>query len=165
MVKNLPANEGDARDAGSIPGLGRSLKKEMATHSNILPRKIPWMEEPGRLQFMGSQRIRYNWATLLSLFLLPWLWLPLNHPLHITQRGGPWHNPARILHWVSTIQSVKAKLLRRASPWGCSSQFTSYSLHPVSYSLECSSFCYMHTAWWYMALCLCSSYFLLTSNS
>ena len=33
------------------------LEKEMATHSSILPWKIPWMEEPGRLQFMGLQRV------------------------------------------------------------------------------------------------------------
>ena len=35
----------------------------MATHSNILAWKIPWTEEPGRLQSMGSQRVRHNWAT------------------------------------------------------------------------------------------------------
>ena len=36
------------------------LEKEMATHSSTLAWKIPWMEEPGRLQSMGSQRVRYN---------------------------------------------------------------------------------------------------------
>ena len=36
------------------------LEKEMATHSNILARKIPWEEEPGRLQFMWSQRVRHD---------------------------------------------------------------------------------------------------------
>ena len=36
------------------------LEKEMATHSSILDRKIPLIEEPGRLQYMGSQRVRYN---------------------------------------------------------------------------------------------------------
>ena len=36
------------------------LEKEMATHSSILAWKIPWMEEPGRLQSMGSQRVRHN---------------------------------------------------------------------------------------------------------
>ena len=41
-------------DLGSIPGSGSSLEKEMATHSNILAWKIPWTEEPGRLQSMGS---------------------------------------------------------------------------------------------------------------
>ena len=36
------------------------LEKEMATHSSIPAWKIPWMEEPGRLQSMGSQRVRHN---------------------------------------------------------------------------------------------------------
>ena len=40
----------------------------MATHSSTLAWKIPWMEEPGRLQSMGSLRVRYDWATSLSLF-------------------------------------------------------------------------------------------------
>ena len=44
------------------------LEQEMATHSSTLAWKIPWMEEPGRLQSMGSQRVRHNWATSLSLF-------------------------------------------------------------------------------------------------
>ena len=37
--------------------LTKDVKKEMATHSRILARRVPWMEEPGRLQFMGSQRV------------------------------------------------------------------------------------------------------------
>ena len=41
------------------------MEKEMATHSSILAWKIPWTEEPGRLQFMGSQRVGHNWAALL----------------------------------------------------------------------------------------------------
>ena len=40
----------------------------MATHSSTLAWKIPWMEEPGRLQSMGSLRIGHDWATSLSLF-------------------------------------------------------------------------------------------------
>ena len=36
------------------------LEKEMVTHSSILAWKIPWMEEPGRLQSMGSQRVGHN---------------------------------------------------------------------------------------------------------
>ena len=43
-----------AGDLGSIPGLGRSLVKEMATHFSILAWRIPQTEEPGRLQPMGS---------------------------------------------------------------------------------------------------------------
>ena len=40
----------------------------MAPHSSTLAWKIPWMEEPGRLQSMGSLRVRYNWATSLFTF-------------------------------------------------------------------------------------------------
>ena len=44
------------------------LEKAMALHSSTLVWKIPWMEEPGRLQSMGSQRVGHDWATSLSLF-------------------------------------------------------------------------------------------------
>ena len=48
-------------------------EKAIAPHSSILARKIPWMEEPGRLQSMGSWRVGHNWATSLSLFpLMHW---------------------------------------------------------------------------------------------
>ena len=50
-------NEGDP---GSIPGLGGSLEKVMATHSSTLAWKIPWTEDPDRLQSMGSQRVGHN---------------------------------------------------------------------------------------------------------
>ena len=56
-VKRLPAIAGDV---GSIPGSGRSLEKAVATHSGTLAWRIPWMEEPGRLQPMGSQRVQHD---------------------------------------------------------------------------------------------------------
>ena len=48
--------------------LGREdpLEKEMATHSRILAWKIPWAEDPGRLQSMGSQRVEHDWETSLT---------------------------------------------------------------------------------------------------
>ena len=55
VVKNLPANAGEMGDAGSIPRSGRSLEEGMATHFNVLAWRIPWTEEPGGLQSMGSQ--------------------------------------------------------------------------------------------------------------
>ena len=55
-VKNPPANAGDL---GSIPESGRSLEKEMATHSSILAWRIPWTEEAVGLQSMGLQRVRH----------------------------------------------------------------------------------------------------------
>ena len=50
----------NTRDPGSIPGSGRSPREEMATHSSVLAWRIRWMEEPGRLQSMGSQRVGHN---------------------------------------------------------------------------------------------------------
>ena len=50
----------NAGDLGLIPGLEDALEKEMATHSSILAWKIPWTEEPGRLQSMGSQRFGHD---------------------------------------------------------------------------------------------------------
>ena len=46
------------------------LEKEMATHSSTLAWKIPWTEEPGRLQSMGLQRVGHDWATSLSLYCM-----------------------------------------------------------------------------------------------
>ena len=44
------------------------MEKAMAPHSSTLAWKIPWKEEPGRLQSMGSLKVRHDWATSLSLF-------------------------------------------------------------------------------------------------
>ena len=53
-----------AGDQGSTPGSGQEdpLEKEMATHSSILAWKIPWLEEPGRLQSTGLQRVRLHFT-------------------------------------------------------------------------------------------------------
>ena len=56
MVKNSPANAEVIRDADFIPGSERCPGEEMATHFSILAWKIPWTEEPGGLQAIGSQR-------------------------------------------------------------------------------------------------------------
>ena len=56
VVNNPPANAGDARDTGSIPGSGRFLEKEMATHFSILAWGIPWTEDFSGLQSMGLQK-------------------------------------------------------------------------------------------------------------
>ena len=60
MIKNLPAIQ-----ETPIRSLGQDdpLEKGMVTHSSILAWRIPWTEEPGRLQSMGSPRVRLHWAT------------------------------------------------------------------------------------------------------
>ena len=57
MVKRLPAVQ-----ETQVPSLGREdpLEREMATHSITPAWKIPWMEEPGRLQSKGPQTVRHN---------------------------------------------------------------------------------------------------------
>ena len=64
MVNHLPAMwETWVRSLGQED----LLEKEMATHSRTLAWKIPWMEEPGRQQSMGLQRVGHDWATSLVL--------------------------------------------------------------------------------------------------
>ena len=68
MVKSLPTmRETQVRSLGQED----PLEKEMATHSSTLAWKIPWTEEPGRLQSMGSQRVRKDLVTSLKRFLSP----------------------------------------------------------------------------------------------
>ena len=77
-------NTGDTGDVGSVSGLGRSPGEGNGNHSSIHARRIPldrgawqprqrsltgWTEEPGRLQSMGSQRVRHNWATKHAISL------------------------------------------------------------------------------------------------
>ena len=63
MVKHLPAMW-----ETWVQSLGQEdpLEEEMATPSSTLAWKIPWTEEPGRLQSMGSQRVGHDWAISLS---------------------------------------------------------------------------------------------------
>ena len=77
------ASANNAGDQGSIPELGRSPGEGMATHSSLLAWKIPWMEEAGRLQSMGSQRVGHNCTTSLSPLHEPILLTPANVILQI----------------------------------------------------------------------------------
>ena len=108
-----------------VPSLGREgpLKNKMATHSSTLASKIPWMEEPGRLQSMGSQRVGHNWATSLSLSL-HFNFLMVRD--HWGQENGAtenemvgWH------HWINECDSEQTPgnnegegSLVCCSPWG-----------------------------------------------
>ena len=63
VVKNLPAMQ-----ETQVPSLGREdpLEKGMATHTSIVAWRIPWTEEPGGLQSMGSQRVRHDRVTNIN---------------------------------------------------------------------------------------------------
>ena len=56
LKRLLPMQEAQVRSLGQED----PLEKEMATHSSILVSRIPWMEDPGRLQSMGSQRVGHD---------------------------------------------------------------------------------------------------------
>ena len=77
------------------------LVKEMAAHSSVLAWKIPWTEEPGRLQSMGLQRLGYDWATSLT-YLTPcgqtYVLLTTSSPL---QAPVNWTHSYHILRWQS----------------------------------------------------------------
>ena len=62
-VKNLPANAEVTGAVGLISGLGRSCGEGNGNPSSTLAWRIPWTEEPGRLQSMGLQRVKHNLVT------------------------------------------------------------------------------------------------------
>ena len=81
------------------------MEKAMAPHSSTLALKIPWREEPGRLQSRGSRRVRHNWATSLSVF--PFMhWRRKWQPTPVFLPG----------------ESQGQRSLVGCSPWGCWSQ-------------------------------------------
>ena len=103
------------------------LEKEMATHSNILAWRIPWMEEPCRLQSMGSLRVRHDWVTSLSLSL----WHYQEADLFLF----PELEACEIPHEVTTFGSRDERF--KSLHWFCRFSYASYA-SPLS-STECSS--------------------------
>ena len=83
-------------------GLTSLPEKAMAPHSSTLAWRIPWMEEPGRLQSMGSHRVRHDWVTSLSLFtFMHWRrkWQPT--PVFL-----PGENPREGRAWWAAVYGV-----------------------------------------------------------
>ena len=80
-------------------------EKAMAPHSSTLAWKIPWMEEPGKLQSMGLLRVRHDWAISLSLFtFMHWRrkWQPLQYSCPENPRdGGAW--------WASVYEVTQSR--------------------------------------------------------
>ena len=62
VVKNLPANAGDVKDQGLIPGLGRSTREGNSYPLQHSCLENLWTEEPGGLRSLGLQRARHNWS-------------------------------------------------------------------------------------------------------
>ena len=95
------------------------LEKAMATHSSTLAWKIPWMEESGGLQSMGSLRVGHDWATSLSLFTFMH-WKGNGNPLQCSclenpRDGGAWwasvYGVAQSWTWLMRLSSSSSPLL------------------------------------------------------
>ena len=71
VEKNLPAEAGEVREVGSIPGGKDPLGEEMATHPSILAWRVPWTEEPGGLQSIGLPRVGHDGNDLAQAQRLP----------------------------------------------------------------------------------------------
>ena len=106
----------DDRKSKGIPE--KTLEKEMTTHSSILAWKIPGIEEPGRLQSMGLQRVRHNWVTSLSRKTSTSALLTTPKPLCGSQQTGKFfkrweYHTTFPVSWEICIQ-VKKQQLERA---------------------------------------------------
>ena len=87
------------------------VEKAMAPHSSTLAWKIPWMEEPGRLQSMGSLRVGYDWATSLSLFpFMHWRrkWQPT--PVFLPGESQGWGSLVGCRLWGRTESDMTERL-------------------------------------------------------
>ena len=109
-------------------GIASISEKAMAPHSSTLAWKIPWMEEPGGLQSMGSRRVGYDWATSLSLFtLMHWKrrWQPT--PVFLPENprdGGAW--------WAAVHEVTQSRTWLKRLSSNSSSSVTSISLNFIS---------------------------------
>ena len=91
MLKNLPTMQ-----ETQVQSLGQEdpLEKGMATHC-ILAQRVPWTEEPSRLQSIGLQRVGHNQATNTSLHFKQEYLLNVSFRSHAKEHGGSWENWAQ----------------------------------------------------------------------
>ena len=111
----------------------------MAPHSNTLAWKIPWTEEPGRLQAMGSRRVGHDWATSFSLFTFKH-WRRKWQPTPVFLPGGSQGRGSRCAAVYGVAQSPTQ--LRRLSS-SCSSNM----LAPIVFSETSSQLCPVWAGW------------------
>ena len=105
----------------------------MVPHSSTLAWKIPWTEKPGRLQSMGSQRVRHDWATSLSLFTFAFHFHALEkkngNPLQCSclenprDSGPPSMGSHRVGHEWSDAAAAADVVVRGCEVWNYSTHF------------------------------------------
>ena len=99
----------------------RAILNRLATHSDILAWKIPWTEDPGRLQSMGSQRVRHDWATSLYFTSVNLLGLASNQPDNPYRSPKPketqsGHNCFSVVKWLNFPFKGKTTQISSPSP-------------------------------------------------
>jgi len=101
------------------------LEKEMATHSSTLTWKIPWTENPGRLQSTGSQRVGHDWLTWLThsffYMFLSYCWLDYLKPA-AQERLNPQQQSSRLMSMEPQAsknwkQAFHSRLLQEQTQW------------------------------------------------
>ena len=134
------------------------LEKEMTTHCNILAWRIPWTEEPGGLQSTGSQRVRHDWATILSFFLLFLSFVFLGFPVGASGKEPACQCKRKKRHgfdpWVGKIprawqptlvflpgESQGQRSLAGYSQWGCRVRLD-WAIGTLSFSYKLVFFSY-----------------------
>ena len=94
---------------GISPPLPVFLEKEMATHSSTIAWKIPWIEEPGRLQCMESQRVGHDWATSLSFPCVLRAWSLLSRGIHMAASEIHWDSKETFCLALPTLREISHK--------------------------------------------------------
>ena len=141
MVKNLPViQETQVRSLGQED----PLEKGMAIHSSTFAWRIPWTEEPGGLQSMGSQRVRHDWATNTYYPGISWI----AGRMKGFQRSEPSSKKDSIrvlkrLLEVAVYQSIW-KYFNVSHPFG---HFTTYWLHLVPQASPPTKFPHVSNMW------------------
>ena len=112
-----------------VQSLGQEdpLEKEMATHSSTLAWKIPWTEDPGRLQSMGLQRVGHDWATSLHFKPNPRNPFEYSVPLDKFSQGWGWG--------VKLIEPMESWRLRRKAVF-LNLEQGSYNIPPYRLELK-----------------------------
>ena len=89
MVIQVYAPTSNAEELKLNSSMKTYTEKAMAPHSSTLAWKIPWLEEPGRLQSMGSHRVRHDWSDLAAAAAAAWR--PTRPSRTNTQKRCPFH--------------------------------------------------------------------------
>ena len=112
-------------------------EKAMAPHSSTLAWKIPWTEEPGKLQSMGSPRVRHNWTTSLSLFtFMHWRrkWQPT--PVFLPGESQGWWSLVGCRLWGRTESDTWLKRLSSSSSGSVLISWAPNSLQMVTAAMK-----------------------------